>query len=99
MNDMRQQQYQTGDAVVEHDLRARELAAAKARPLEKGHLEKFKADATELNEVLGRWKNAGHAYSLVSMDLAKIEEEAKKLAEEGIDVAVRRHTAGPRVRG
>src|SRR6266567_1116686 len=71
MNELRQQQYQTGDAVLEHELRARELAEAKARPIEEKPIAEFKSLATELNSVLTDWKNAGHAYSLVAVDLTR----------------------------
>src|SRR6478609_1407074 len=58
---LRQQQYQTTEAVREHDLRARELAEANARPIDDGLLSRFKSLATDLNEILERWQKAGHA--------------------------------------
>src|SRR3954449_2965434 len=59
VNELRQQQYETTDAVTEHDARARQLAEAKARPIDHALLEKFKADAGDLDETLKRWKKAG----------------------------------------
>src|SRR5437016_8804018 len=85
MLDLRQQQYETTEAIQEHNLRARELAEAKARPVDEALLGRFKSLATDLNEVLDRWKKAGHAYSLVSVDTKKIDretEELKKLSDE-----------------
>src|SRR5262245_11434788 len=76
---LRQQQYETVDAVQEHDLRARELAEAKARPIDDGLLNRFKSLGTDLNDVLARWKNAGHAYSLVSVDIKNIDRNAEDL--------------------
>src|SRR6476620_9540511 len=76
---LRQQQYETTEAVQEHDLRARELAEAKARPIDETLLSRFKSLATDLNEVLDRWKKAGHAYSLVSVDQKWIDNEAEQL--------------------
>src|SRR5438874_13467664 len=52
MNELRQQQYQTGDAVVEHDRRSVELAAAKAQPIDSQLLDEFKSQAANLNKVL-----------------------------------------------
>ena len=43
MTKLREQQFQTGEAVVEHDLRSGELAAAKAQPLHAAGLEAFLA--------------------------------------------------------
>src|SRR5438045_9095664 len=56
MLDLRQQQYETADAVQEHELRGRELAVAKAAPIDDGLLAEFKSLATDLNEVLDRWR-------------------------------------------
>src|SRR6185312_15934520 len=58
MNDLRQQQYQTGDAVLLHDQRARALAEAQASPVDGSLVKQFQSQATELEEVLQRWKSA-----------------------------------------
>src|SRR5689334_16455617 len=79
MNDLRQKQYETGDAVVEHDQRARELAEAKAQPVDEALLDHFKTSATQLDKVLEEWKNAGHAYTIVSVDATKIDRQAERL--------------------
>src|SRR4051794_16195907 len=62
VNELRQQQYETGDAVLEHDARARDLAAVKAQPIDESLLKKFKNDSGELDDTLKRWKAAGHPY-------------------------------------
>src|SRR5688572_7823760 len=54
MNELRQQQYQTGDALVQHDLRAAELAQTRATPIDGNLLKEFKSLATQLNDVLRR---------------------------------------------
>src|SRR5688572_8731726 len=61
MNALRQEQYQTGDALVENQQRERELAEAKARPVDKALIDDFISEATRLNDVLDKWKKAGHA--------------------------------------
>src|SRR3954469_23212094 len=76
---LRQQQYQTTDAVQEHELRAREVAEAKARPIDPALLARFKSLATDLNKVLEDWRKAGHAYSLVSVDTKTMDREAEQL--------------------
>src|SRR5262245_12279773 len=81
ITELRQQQYETGDAVVVHQARSEELAEAKARPINSTLLEKFKTVAGELDETLKRWKAAGHPYSLVTVDQAAIDQDAKKLGE------------------
>ncbi|HEY2411897.1 MAG TPA: hypothetical protein VGI40_06630 [Pirellulaceae bacterium] len=81
VNELRQQQYETSGALLAKGASARELAEAKARPIDSAHLEKFKTDAGELDDTLKRWKAAGHPYSLVTVDQARIEQEAKKLAD------------------
>src|SRR6476619_5811222 len=45
INEMRQQQFETGEAVVEHDRRSHELAEAKARPFDRSLLDDFKSQA------------------------------------------------------
>src|SRR3954452_18122320 len=52
MNVLRQQQYETGEAVVEHQQRSRELAQTKARPPDKTLLDDFKSQADELDKWL-----------------------------------------------
>ncbi len=79
--ELRKLQYATTDAVQEHDLRERELAVAKAQPIDDALLDDFKTDATKLNDVLTRWKNAGHAYSLVSVNLKAIDGERGGIKE------------------
>ncbi len=81
VNELRQQQYETGTAVVEHDARARELAEVKARPIDEAVLKKFKASADELDGTLTRWQNAGHPYSRVSFDKVWIDREAQTLTD------------------
>jgi hypothetical protein len=90
---LRQQQYETADAVQEHDLRARELAEAKARPIDEGLLNRFKSLATDLNEVLERWQKAGHAYSLVSVDQKWIDSKAEELKKLSSEAAKKRQEA------
>src|SRR5262245_47811300 len=80
MNDLRQQQYETGDALVQHDQRAAELAAARATPIDERRLAEFKSQATDLNDVLQKWQMAGHAYSTVAVDTKKIDDEAQELS-------------------
>lgn len=82
ITDLRKQQFETGEAVVEHDLRARQLAQTKAQSVDEGLLGKFKTDAGKLDETLRRWKDAGHPYSTVTVDQAAIDREAKKLDEQ-----------------
>src|SRR5437762_2437680 len=79
MNELRQKQYETGDALVEHDQRARELAEIKAQPVDPVLLERFKTLATNLDEVLERWRKAGHAYTAVAVDPTYIDREAEKI--------------------
>ena len=73
MNSLRQQQYETGDALVEHDPAAAALAAAKAQPVDAEKLAKFKSLAIDLNTVLDKWRKAGKPYSTVSVDEASID--------------------------
>lgn len=82
INELRQKQYETGAAVVEHDARALELAEVKARPIDAATLKKFKEDAGELDDTLKRWMKAGHPYSQVSVDKAWIDKEAERLADQ-----------------
>src|SRR5262245_38563371 len=72
MNDLRQQQFETGDAVVLHEQRARELAQVKAQPIDPSLLKKFLSEASNLDEVLAKWKNAGQAYTLVGVNQKEI---------------------------
>src|SRR3954452_21370930 len=44
MLELRKQQYETVDAVSEHELRAKELAEAKARPIDDALLTSFQKD-------------------------------------------------------
>src|SRR4051812_12429206 len=81
INDLRQKQYETGDALVEHDQRARELTIAKAEPVDDALLDRFKSLGTQLDKVLEEWKNAGHAYTTVSIDVTKIDRQAARLKE------------------
>src|SRR5262249_28591106 len=66
MMELRKQQYETADALHEHELRSMELAEAKARPIDDALLNSFKNNAKSLDDVLTRWKSAGHPYSTVS---------------------------------
>src|SRR2546423_8162204 len=93
MLELRQQQYQTTEAVQEHELGARELAEAKARPIDPALLDRFQSLATDLNQVLERWKNAGHAYSLVSVDIKAMDREAEQLKGLSEDAAKKRRDA------
>jgi cytochrome c551/c552 len=81
MNKLRQQQFETGDAVLEHDQRAAELAAAKALPVNPAALAEFKTQATRLDKELDKWRKSGHPYSTVNADLAYIDRTAKRLDE------------------
>src|SRR5687768_10527084 len=49
MNRMRQQQFDTTSAVLEHQQLADALAAAKAQPVDSALLARFKSDAQSLN--------------------------------------------------
>ena len=93
MNEMRQTQFETGEAVVVHDRRARELAEAKGRPIDEKLLADFKSQASELNDVLRRWQKAGYAYSLVSVDSADIDRDAEKLKALSQQAAEKRQSA------
>src|SRR5438874_13413700 len=64
MRALRQQQYQTTEAVQEHALGARELAEAKAWTIDPALLDRFQSLAPDLNMELERWKNAGLANRL-----------------------------------
>src|SRR5689334_16291480 len=78
LTDLRKRQYATVDAVVEHDQRARALAAAKAKAVEPQLIDEFNAHATTLDrEVLGKWKAAGYSYSLVSFDQSNVDRKSK----------------------
>ena len=82
------------------DCRARELAAAKARPIEAAGVDEVQvAMAAELNTVLRRWTDAGYAYSLVPVDEAYIDREAKKLAELSATAEQKRADAAAAARG
>jgi hypothetical protein len=93
MNDLRQQQYQTGEAVALHDQRARELAAAKALPIDGGLVKEFQSQGTALEEVLARWKNAGHPYTVVSVDHKRIDRDADQLNKLSADAQSKRAEA------
>jgi hypothetical protein len=93
MNELRQQQYRTGEAVSVHDERARELADAKARAIPPQLLDAFKSRAQELDAVLGQWKNAGHRYSLVSVNVAWIDQQAADVAKKSAEAKEKRDTA------
>src|SRR3954447_6691126 len=56
MNELRQKQYETGDAVAENDQRSRELAESKAQPIDGASIERFKTLAVNLDEVLEKWR-------------------------------------------
>jgi len=81
MNKLRQQQFETGDAVLEHEQRAAELAAAKALPVDPVALAEFKTQAIRLDKELNKWRNSGHSYSTVNADLAYIDRTAKRLED------------------
>jgi len=86
MNKLRQQQFATGDAVLEHDQRAAERAAAKALPVNSAALAEFKTLATRLDKELDKWRKSGHPYSTVDADLAYIDREAKQLDDLAVKV-------------
>jgi hypothetical protein len=78
INQLRQEQYQTGDALIEHERRQRELAVAKASPIDESHLDHFKSAAEHLNDkVLRRWQDNGFAYTLVAFDAGRIDRESE----------------------
>ena len=79
MNELRQQQFETGDAVLVHDQRHAELAAAKALPLPAAPLGEFKTQAADLDSLLAKWRQHGHPYSAVGVDLKYIDDKAKEL--------------------
>src|SRR5262245_22180341 len=56
MNELRQQQYETGDALTLHQQRARELAEVKAQPLDESLLKRFLSEGGDLEKVLDDWK-------------------------------------------
>src|SRR5262245_46749466 len=81
MNSLRQEQYETGEALVEHDRTAAALAAAKSAPIDPQGLAAFKSQAVNLNQVLAMWRSEGYAYSTVGLDEAAIDRAAKNHAE------------------
>ena len=93
MNDLRQLQYDTGEALTTHQQRSRELAIAKARPVDDGLLTRFKSEVATLNKVLDRWKNSGHAYNVVSFDEKKVDDVAKSLPGLSDDATKKRAAA------
>jgi hypothetical protein len=93
MMDLRKQQYETADAVSEHELRAKELSEAKARPIDDALLTSFKKDAEKLNNVLTRWKKNGHPYSTVNVDEKWIDNQAEKLKSLSSEAAKKRQEA------
>lgn len=93
MNKLRQEQYETGDALVEHDRAASALAAAKAEPLDAASLAKFKSLAIDLNTVLDKWRNDGFAYSTVAFDQAAIDRAVKRHSDLSAEAAKLRAAA------
>src|SRR3954470_17815253 len=59
INELRQQQYETSEALTTGAARAKELIEAKARPVDADLLEKFKSDAGKLDDTLKLWKKHG----------------------------------------
>lgn len=80
LTQLRELQYSTGDAVVEHDRAAALLTQAKSRPLDEALLAKFKEEAQQVTAVLNKWREKGFPYSSATLDAAGIEDRAKKLA-------------------
>ena len=93
MNDLRQLQYDTGEAVTTHRQRSRELAIAKARTIDEGLLARFKSEVATLNKVLDRWKKSGHAYNVVAFDEKNVDDIAKSLPKLSDDAKVKRAAA------
>jgi len=79
MNKLRQEQFDTGEAVLEHGQRASELAAAKALPLPADALTQFKTLGADLDNLLAKWRKHGHPYSTVGVDLKRIDREAQEV--------------------
>src|SRR5262245_54995293 len=80
MTKLREQQFETGEAVIEHEQRAEELAAAKARPLDSTGLEAYFAEADKATATLNKWREK-YPYSSVAFDKAGIQRRAGELAE------------------
>lgn len=94
MNQLRQEQYETGDALLEHQQRQRELAAVKATPVVESLVQEFTALATKLNnEVLGKWKDKGYPYTLISFNDTALQRDAAALAEAAADAHQKRAAA------
>ena len=53
----------------------------------------FKSLGTQLDKVLEEWKNAGHAYTTVSIDVTKIDRQAARLKELSATVKEKRKDA------
>jgi len=93
MMDMRQQQFQTGDALLEHERRAIALSQAKAQAVSTDLVAHFQQQAAKLNETLGRFKSYGYPYSTVSFDSKYVDREAAELNKLSAAAAEKRAAA------
>jgi hypothetical protein len=93
MNELRQVQYETGDALIAHEQAAAALAAAKAQTLDDALLSKFKSLSQDLNKVLTKWRDAGYEYSTVSVDPGYIDQTAEEHSALAADARQKRTAA------
>ncbi len=79
MTKLREQQFETGEAVVLHQRAASALAAAKAQPLDPQFIEEFKQEAQRLTTTLKKWREKGYPYSAVALDVVTLDRRVKDL--------------------
>src|SRR6476620_108385 len=81
MNELRQKQFETGEALITHTQRSRELIEVKASAVDAQLLEEFVSQAHKLDDVLAQWRKYGYPYSLVSVDEKRVQDDAQKLPD------------------
>ncbi|HEX5106480.1 MAG TPA: hypothetical protein VFV87_21825, partial [Pirellulaceae bacterium] len=92
MTKMRQEQYETGDALVEHNRLAAALVTAQAQPAPAELLSQFQSQLESLNKAIAEISQH-HAYSEIAVDFRYIENTARRLDELAKAAQEKRQTA------
>src|SRR5262245_33398391 len=82
MTKMREEQYATGAALLEHQRLSQQLEAAKAEPIPAESLAQFQSQLEGVNGVLTQVASEGHSYSTIAVNSRYLDNEAKVLSEK-----------------
>lgn len=93
MTRMRQEQFETGDALALHQRLAAERDAALAAAVEPQLLGQFKSHLETLNKFLAEIADQGHAYAPIPFDARYVDATAKELEDLAADAQAKRGEA------